>query len=263
MPTNKPDFNIADGNVGPVYKEGSPLAFVKGIQSNTWFYAPRAARIAKSDIESISPIFEEQAPTVSDTKSTSPIFEEQAPTVPGPLSPTEPMQPHDAAWYLKQQGLSDPSEIGTRKTVKGGVNSTFQGALTFNAGVKTSRPWELSTWYQDGYALVDYTVTIVKKVGKSSRSGYNTSFLNKGGSFSQIEEETGSKFKAAIKLAVSAGDIKVSKDLDFEYQRYLKRAVEIKAQGDTFTLELWSNGGLFAKAGIEVEVNFVLEKQKL
>ena len=50
MPTNKPDFNIADGNVGPVYKEGSPLAFVKGIQSNTWFYAPRAARIAKSDV---------------------------------------------------------------------------------------------------------------------------------------------------------------------------------------------------------------------
>ena len=50
MPTNKPDFNIADGNVGPVYKEGSPLAFVKGIQSNTWFYAPRAARIAKSEV---------------------------------------------------------------------------------------------------------------------------------------------------------------------------------------------------------------------
>jgi hypothetical protein len=50
MPTNKPDFNVADGNVGPVYREDSPLAFVKGIQANTWFYAPRAARIAKSDV---------------------------------------------------------------------------------------------------------------------------------------------------------------------------------------------------------------------
>jgi hypothetical protein len=50
MPANKPDFNIADGNVGVISKEGSPLAFVKGIQPNTWFYAPRAARIAKSDV---------------------------------------------------------------------------------------------------------------------------------------------------------------------------------------------------------------------
>ena len=201
--------------------------------------------------------------TVSDTESTSPIFEKQAPTVPGPLSPTEPMQPHDAAWYLKQQGLSDPSELGQRKTVKGGHLSTSQGAVTFNSGVKTSRPWQLSTWYRDGYALVNYTVTVIDRRGKSNRSGYNTSFMNDGGSFSQIEEETGSKIKAAIKQAVSAGDIKASQDIEIEYQRYLKRAVEIKAQGDTFILEVWANGGLFAKASIEVEVEFVLEKQKL
>jgi hypothetical protein len=50
MPSPKPDFNVADGNVGPIYKEGSPLALIKGIQPNTWFYAPRAARIAKSEV---------------------------------------------------------------------------------------------------------------------------------------------------------------------------------------------------------------------
>jgi hypothetical protein len=48
--STKPDFNIADGNVGRVDKDGSPLAFIKGTQPNTWFYAPRAARIAKSDV---------------------------------------------------------------------------------------------------------------------------------------------------------------------------------------------------------------------
>ncbi len=50
MPNPKPDFNVADGNIGPIYKEGSPLALIKGIQPNTWFYAPRAARIAKSEV---------------------------------------------------------------------------------------------------------------------------------------------------------------------------------------------------------------------
>jgi len=50
MPTPKPDFNVADGNFGPLDKEGSPLSLIKGIQPNTWFSAPRAARIAKSDV---------------------------------------------------------------------------------------------------------------------------------------------------------------------------------------------------------------------
>jgi hypothetical protein len=50
MSSSKPDFNVADGNIGPIYKEGSPLALIKGIQPNTWFYAPRAARIAKSEV---------------------------------------------------------------------------------------------------------------------------------------------------------------------------------------------------------------------
>lgn len=54
--STKPDFNVADGNIGPVYKEGSPLALIKGIQPNTWFYAPRAARIAKSEVTKL-PLF--------------------------------------------------------------------------------------------------------------------------------------------------------------------------------------------------------------
>jgi hypothetical protein len=56
MPNSKPDFNVADGNVGPIYKEGSPLALIKGIQPDTWFYAPRAARIAKSEVTKL-PLF--------------------------------------------------------------------------------------------------------------------------------------------------------------------------------------------------------------
>ncbi len=42
-----PEFNVADGSVATVLKEGSPLALIKGYQPNTWLYAPRAARIAR------------------------------------------------------------------------------------------------------------------------------------------------------------------------------------------------------------------------
>jgi hypothetical protein len=49
MPDSKPNFNVADGNVGPIYRDGSPLAVIKGLQPNTWFYVPRAARIAKQE----------------------------------------------------------------------------------------------------------------------------------------------------------------------------------------------------------------------
>lgn len=42
-----PEFNVADGSVATVLKEGSPLAIIKGYQPNTWLYAPRAARIAR------------------------------------------------------------------------------------------------------------------------------------------------------------------------------------------------------------------------
>jgi hypothetical protein len=41
------DFNFADGSVAVVVKDGSPVTLIKGYQDNTWFYAPRAARIAR------------------------------------------------------------------------------------------------------------------------------------------------------------------------------------------------------------------------
>jgi hypothetical protein len=43
------DFNVADGSVATILKEGSPMSLLKGYQRNTWFYAPRAARITRSD----------------------------------------------------------------------------------------------------------------------------------------------------------------------------------------------------------------------
>ena len=39
------DFNVADASVATILKEGSPMALIKGYQKNTWFFAPRAARI--------------------------------------------------------------------------------------------------------------------------------------------------------------------------------------------------------------------------
>jgi hypothetical protein len=41
------EFNVADGTVGMVFKTGSPFALYKGYQDNTWFYAPRAARVSR------------------------------------------------------------------------------------------------------------------------------------------------------------------------------------------------------------------------
>lgn len=52
-----PDFNVADGSVGTTPNDNSPLSLIKGYLSNTWFYAPRAARIAKSKDRAQRPIF--------------------------------------------------------------------------------------------------------------------------------------------------------------------------------------------------------------
>jgi hypothetical protein len=49
------DFNLADGSVAVVVKDGSPVTLIKGYQPNTWFYAPRAPRIARDARE--RPIF--------------------------------------------------------------------------------------------------------------------------------------------------------------------------------------------------------------
>jgi hypothetical protein len=52
-----PEFNVADGSVAAVPKDGSPLAMIKGYQDNTWFYAPRAARISTRSEEDREPMF--------------------------------------------------------------------------------------------------------------------------------------------------------------------------------------------------------------
>jgi len=50
-----PDFNVADASVATILKENSPLAIIKGYQPNTWFYVPRAPRIAR--LTSGKPLF--------------------------------------------------------------------------------------------------------------------------------------------------------------------------------------------------------------
>lgn len=52
-----PDFNVADGSVGTTPNDNSPLSLIKGYLPNTWFYAPRAARIARSKDRAQRPIF--------------------------------------------------------------------------------------------------------------------------------------------------------------------------------------------------------------
>jgi hypothetical protein len=42
-------FNVADGSVATILKEGTPLAVLKGYQENTWFFGPRAARISRTN----------------------------------------------------------------------------------------------------------------------------------------------------------------------------------------------------------------------
>jgi len=42
-------FTVADGSVAVVLKENSPWALIKGTEPNTWFYAPRAARVERGD----------------------------------------------------------------------------------------------------------------------------------------------------------------------------------------------------------------------
>lgn len=46
-----PDFNVADGSVATTPTDNSPLTLIKGYQPQTWFYAPRAARIARDRTE--------------------------------------------------------------------------------------------------------------------------------------------------------------------------------------------------------------------
>jgi hypothetical protein len=50
-----PEFNVADASVATILKENSPLAIIKGYQPNTWFYVPRAPRIAR--LASDKPLF--------------------------------------------------------------------------------------------------------------------------------------------------------------------------------------------------------------
>ena len=45
------EFNVADGSVATILKEGTPMAMLKGYRNNVWFYAPRAARISRVERE--------------------------------------------------------------------------------------------------------------------------------------------------------------------------------------------------------------------
>lgn len=49
------EFNVADGSIAILAMEKSPIALIKGSQLNTWFYAPRALRIARTSSD--QPIF--------------------------------------------------------------------------------------------------------------------------------------------------------------------------------------------------------------
>src|ERR1700731_1826390 len=41
------EFNVADASVATVLPKDSAMALIKGISPDTWFYAPRAARISR------------------------------------------------------------------------------------------------------------------------------------------------------------------------------------------------------------------------
>jgi hypothetical protein len=51
------EFNVADGSVATILKQGSPLALMKGYQPNTWFYAPRAAVITRTPDTAQRPLY--------------------------------------------------------------------------------------------------------------------------------------------------------------------------------------------------------------
>lgn len=100
------DFNVADGSIAILPLERSPIALIKGSQPNTWFYAPKALRIARDDRD--KPIFcvtrnREHLPDGGGFKTLGGVFAAQL-----ELGVPVPSQAEQAAWkdfVRKNSGL--------------------------------------------------------------------------------------------------------------------------------------------------------------
>jgi hypothetical protein len=167
-----------------------------------------------------------------------------------------------ADFYRQQVGLSTSSEIGTRKeSLVIPKCKAFQGAGTFNKGVENKCSYQLPKELADrGWVIVGSRVEVTDQSKKKDRSGTRTEILAAGGYTFDYDKEVGSKFKAAIKAAVEAGDIKAQKELELEYQKHRENFRFSEASHNTFNLYAWANGGFAAKASIEANGYVILEK---
>jgi hypothetical protein len=141
-------------------------------------------------------------------------------------------------------GVPEPWQIGGTQWVSACTARAEQGAVTFNSGVTRICTYAAPT----GWVVLETSYTVDEN--KYDRGSFSVSTVNGPTSVSTVE--FGSKFNAAIDLAVAMGDNSASQKIQLEYQRLNGFSWAFDGHGSSVVVQVTANGGLFRKSIIQV-----------
>lgn len=150
--------------------------------------------------------------------------------------------------YLTSVGVSDPSSVGATMWVNGCRVSSSQGAVTFNSGITHTCVWAN---LRPGWIIVDINYLILRN--DNGRGSASVSSVN--GPITVSETQFGSRFSAAIDLAISVGDIEASQKLSLEYQRLNGFSFVFDGTGNNLVATATANGGLFQGSYMDIQTH--------
>lgn len=140
--------------------------------------------------------------------------------------------------------------IGEIKEIEGCNLSLFGGALRFKGRQEDQCKWELPKTLEDqGWVIIGSRVNVNSRVGKDHRSGYGTSFTGSNSVFSYVYS-TLDKLQQEISVALSKGDTKLAADLKVKYEAVRTSSLESSSTHNTAILKIWTQSGVFTRAGI-------------
>lgn len=214
-----------------------------------------------SEQQQVEPVPDQQQATpIPDQQQVAPIqvepIPEQQQATPTPdqqqVAPTpgEPViEVHSVDWYKQQVGLSKSAELGEERWFDDFCEvRAYQGAVTLNRGITENRVCQ-----QDipGWQIIGHKIEVIEN--KNNRGSWRANVIAKDGNFVANEQEIGSKFAAAITLAVKYKDIEAKKGLELEYQRNSQLIRSYSSNKNSLELKATANGGAFSKSIIHIK----------
>lgn len=168
---------------------------------------------------------------------------------PAPIQSESTSEVHSVDWYKGQVGLSKSAELGEERWFNDFCEvRAFQGAVTLNRGVTVSNVCQHDL---PGWQIIGHQIEVIEN--KNGRGSWGANIIAKDGNYFANEQEIGSKFNAAIELAVKYNDIEAKKRLELEYQRNLQLIRTYSSNKNSLELKATANGGALKKSIVHVK----------